>query len=79
MGKLSGEIQHGGGLTDPTLLVRTHDDWRVGSGRVLGGGIHAPIVAGGGYGGVLRAMFHVEHQGPGEGVRQGGCGGILKV
>jgi hypothetical protein len=51
----------------------------VGSGRVLGGGIHAPIVAGGGYGGVLGAMFHVEHQGPGEGVRQGGCGGILKV
>jgi hypothetical protein len=24
-------------------------------------------------------MFHVEHQGPGEGVRQGGRGGILKV
>jgi len=57
MGELSGEIQHGGGLTDPTLLVRTHDDWRVGSDRVLGGGIHAPIVAGGGYGGVSGPCF----------------------
>ena len=79
MGELSGEIQHGGGLTDPTLLVRTHDDWRVGSGRVLGGGIHAPIVAGGGYGGVPGAMFHVEQEPPGGQVRRGACRGILKA
>ena len=57
MGELSGEVEHGGGLANPTLLVRTHDDWRVGSGGVLGGGIHGCIVAGGGYGGVTRACF----------------------
>jgi hypothetical protein len=62
MGEFSGEVKYGGGLTNPTLLVRTHDDRRVGSGRVLGGGIHAPIVAAGGYGGVSAAMFHVEQQ-----------------
>jgi hypothetical protein len=50
----------------------------VGSGRVLGGGIHAPIVAGGGYGGVLGAMFHVEQQSFGGVVRRGACGGILR-
>jgi hypothetical protein len=52
VGEFSGQIEHGGGLANPAFLVRTHDDWRVGSGRVLGG-IHARIVAGGGYGGVL--------------------------
>jgi len=51
----------------------------VGSGRVLGGGIHAPIVAGGGYGGVLGAMFHVEQEPPGGQVRRGACRGILKA
>ena len=78
MGELSGEVEHGGGLANPTFLVRTHDDRRVGSGRVLGGGIHAPIVAGGGYGGVPGAMFHVEQQVFGGVVRRGACGGILR-
>ena len=78
MGEFSGEVEHGGGLANPTLLVRTHDDRRVGSGRVLGGGIHAPIVAGGGYGGVPGAMFHVEQQVFGGVVLRGACGGILR-
>jgi hypothetical protein len=78
MGELSGEVEHGGGLANPTLLVRTHDDRRVGSGRVLGGGIHAPIVAGGGYGGVPGAMFHVEQRPLNRVVRRGACGGILR-
>ena len=78
MGELSGEVEHGGGLANPTLLVRTHDDRRVGSGRVLGGGIHAPIVAGGGYGGVPGAMFHVEQRPFNRVVRRGACGGILR-
>jgi hypothetical protein len=64
VGELSSEVKHGGGLTNTTLLVRTHDDRRVGSGRVLGGGIHASIVAAGGYGGVSVTMFHVEQQRP---------------
>ena len=78
MGELSGEVEHGGGLADPTLLVRTHDDWRVGSGRVLGG-IHGCIVAGGGYPGVPVAMFHVEQPRFGREVRRSGRGSILFV
>ena len=78
MGELGGEVEHGGGLANPTLLVRTHDDRRVGSGRVLGGGIHASIVAGGGYGGVPGAMFHVEQRPSNKVVRRGACGGILR-
>ena len=78
MGEFSGEVEYGGGLANPTLLVRTHDDRRVGSGRVLGGGIHAPIVAGGGYGGVPGAMFHVEQRPFNRVVRRGACGGILR-
>ena len=77
MGEFGGEVKHGGRLANPTLLVRTHDDRRVGAGRVLGGGIHAPIVAGGGYGGVSAGMFHVEHHGEGGGVRQDARGSIL--
>jgi hypothetical protein len=77
MGELSGKIEHRRGLADPTLLVRTHDDWRVGTGWVLSSGIHARIVAGGGYGGVFRAVFHVEQPRLGPGVRRGACGGIL--
>jgi hypothetical protein len=50
----------------------------VGSDRVLGGGIHAPIVAGGGYGGVPGAMFHVEQRPSNRVVRRGACGGILR-
>jgi len=79
VGELGGKIEHSGGLADPSLLVRTHDDWRVGSGRVLDGGVHALIVAGGGYRGVLPAMFHVEQRGPGRVVRRGGCGSILPL
>jgi len=78
VGELSGEVKHGGGLANTTLLVRTHDDRRVGSGRALGGGIHAPIVAAGGYGGVPLGMFHVEQQRFGRVVRRGACGSILR-
>jgi len=45
---------------------------------VLDGGIHARIVAGGGYGGVLEAMFHVEHLRIAGAVHRGARGGILR-